>query len=162
MPIVIDTNAFHLVFNAEHERHTDFGPINEWIDRGHGVLIFGGTKFLKELEVSPYLRLVRLLKDQSKAVKICNATVDAKALEIRRLTKGTRCNDQHIMALLAAARCDLVCSDDKKSFAFFKNKKFFPKRTFNRKFKKIRIYSPSTRKRLLQPLKHKKIFNVGD
>jgi hypothetical protein len=162
MPIVIDTNAFHLVFNAEHSRHADFAPIKQWIDRGHGVLLFGGTTFLKELKECPYLRLVRLLKDESKALQISTAAVDTKTLEIRKLTKGTRCNDQHIMALLAAARCDLVCSDDKKSFHFLKNKQYFPKRTFSKNYKKIRIYSPSKKKILLTHLNGRKIFNIGE
>ena len=155
MPIVIDANTFAMVFDSNNALHVEFSPVKEWIVRGDGFLLFGGTKFMEEMKQSrERLRLIRELKDTGKAIEIITATVDELEAKILEKTSQTKCNDQHIIALLAAARCDLLCSLDTDSFLFIKDKSLYPKG-----MRKVRIYSSSKNRELLKPAKKTKISN---
>jgi len=145
MAIVVDTNVFARVFDPTNKEHAEFALVKSWIERGDGFLVFGGTRYIAELAQSIHrLRLVRRLKESGMAVQIDSGTVDAIDQEILRLTAGTACNDQHIMALLAAARCGLLCSLDAESYPFVKARNCYPKGCI-----KVRIYSSSRNADLL-------------
>jgi hypothetical protein len=155
MPIVIDSNTFAMVFDPNNALHSEFVPIKEWIASGNGFLLFGGTKFMKEMGQSPgRLRVIRILKERGEAIEIETAIVDNLEEIIIEQTHKTKCNDQHIIALLSAARCHLLCSLDTESFPFIKKKTLYPK-GMNR----VRIYSSSKNKELLKPAKKTKILN---
>lgn len=156
MAIVIDMNTFAMVFDQSNERHRDFSPVKEWLERGLGFLLFGGTRYLKELSMSyRHLRLVRQLRDAGKAIEISTPAVDKMEALILAATEGTKCNDQHVMALLAAARCSLLCSEDSKSFEFIKNRSLYPRGS-----PKVRIYSSAKNISLLSRCCRKNIRNA--
>jgi predicted nucleic acid-binding protein len=137
MAIVIDVNVFSCVFDVTNENHADFAPIKSWIERREGLLIYGGTKFKCELLQSHRrVRLIRMLRDSGQAVEISSIVVDTLESEVKKKVAGSKCNDPHIIALLAAAKCTLLCSRDKESFLFIKNRSLYPKGT-----PKVRIYS---------------------
>jgi len=137
MAIVIDLNVFPCVFDVQSERHADFAPVKAWIERREGFLIYGGSKFKDELLQSyRRARFVRTLRDAGCAVEISTLAVDTLEAEVRAKVKGTKCNDPHIIALLAAAKCALLCSWDKESFPFIKDKSLYPKGS-----PKVRIYT---------------------
>jgi hypothetical protein len=155
MSIVIDANTFAMVFDPNNALHVEFFPVKEWIDRGEGFLLFGGTKFMAEMGQSlGRLRLIRLLKESGKAVEIETAIVDKLEQNVIEQTRRTKCNDQHIIALLAAARCHLLSSRDAKSFSFIKEKTLYPKG-----MRKVRIYFSSKNRALLKPTRNTKISN---
>ena len=52
MPIIVDTNCFANVFSRNATRHNEFEPVLNWILRGKGKLIYGGTKYKTELKKS--------------------------------------------------------------------------------------------------------------
>ena len=137
MSIVVDLNTFSMVFDSSNSKHTKFMPVKVWIDKGDGFLLFGGTKFLKELEQSyRHLRLVRSMRDAGQAIEINSNIVDKIEAHIVAATTGKRlCNDQHVMALLCAAGCDLLCSLDAESYPFVKDKTLYPPGA-----PKVRIY----------------------
>jgi len=156
MAIVVDSNVFARVFDPTNTEHAEFSPVKSWIDRGDGVLVFGGTRYIGELKQSIHrLRLVRLLKEAGKAVQIDTGTVDAIDQDMCRLTEGTACNDQHIMALLAAARCGLLCSLDAESYPFVKERRYYPKGSI-----KVRIYSSARNVDLLVRVDRAMVKNV--
>jgi len=156
MAIVVDVNSFPSVFDPSNEHHADFMPVKEWIHRRDGFLIFGGTTFKTELIKSHHrARLVRLLKDAGMAVEIRDDIVDRLEQEVKKLTQGSACDDPHVIALLAAARCPLLCSQDKRSFPFIKNKAYFPKGSC-----KVRIYTGIRNASLLKPAKRSIIANA--
>lgn len=145
MCIVIDANVFGAVFSEDDQRHEEFAPVKEWIMSGRGAMVYGGTKYKKEiLEAPRRQRFVRLLRDSGKAIAIADCTVDQRHAEVERLTQSTDCDDQHIVALLGVSRCPLLCSGDKRSFAHIKNRDLYPKGA-----PKIKIYSSSRNSRLL-------------
>lgn len=59
MCIVIDINTMAAVFNVNSEKHDEFKHVRAWIEKGHGVIVYGGSKFIKELtRASRYLSLI--------------------------------------------------------------------------------------------------------
>ena len=54
MRLIVDANCFGLVFNASAKDQSDFAPVFNWIMTGHsGRLIYGGTKYKKEVDFKP-------------------------------------------------------------------------------------------------------------
>jgi hypothetical protein len=155
MTAVIDINTFAMVFDKNNARHRDFSSVKTWIERGDGFLVFGGTKYIAELARSfRHLRLVRLMKDAGQAIEIDGAVVDAAEEVIIANTRGTACNDQHVMALLFASRCRLLCSLDSESYPFIKNRSLYPKGACT-----VRIYSSPRNADLLQRCRRDAIRN---
>lgn len=147
MPIVVDVNVFTSVFDTQSQDHADFAPVKEWIEKRHGLLVYGGTKFKEELIQSHRrAKLVRLLRDAGCAVEISTRVVDELEADVRRKTTGTKCNDPHIVALLGASRCPLLCSKDKESFPFIKDRQLYPKGCV-----RVKIYSGPQNAPLLKP-----------
>ena len=156
MTIVVDVNSFPSVFDPSNEHHADFLPVKDWIHRRDGFLIFGGTTFKNELSKSHHRsRLVRLLKDAGMAIEVRDEVVDRLEEVVKGLTQGSTCDDPHLIALLAAARCPLLCSQDKRSFPFIKDKSYFPKGSC-----KVRIYTGIRNASLLTPTKRSSIANA--
>ena len=59
MCIVIDTNAMPSVFNSNCTNHKEFAPVRSWIINGRGHLVFGGTKYKKEIcQMGRYRRII--------------------------------------------------------------------------------------------------------
>ncbi len=157
MAIVIDVNVFPCVFDIDCEHHADFAPIKSWIERRDGFLVYGGTKFKNEL-LQSYRRskLVRTLRDAGFAVEISTTVVDALEAEVKTKVQGTKCNDPHIIALLAAAKCALLCSHDKESFPFIKDRSLYPQGT-----PKVRIYTSQRNAGLLGKCARDSIANAN-
>lgn len=156
MAIVIDVNVFPCVFDIRSENHAEFAPVKAWIERREGFLVYGGTKFKEEL-LKSYCRsrFIRTLRDAGCAVEISSAAVDALEMEVREKIVGTKCNDPHIIALLAAAKCALLCSHDKESFPFIKDRSLYPKGS-----PRVRIYTSLRNVRLLARCARDSIANT--
>lgn len=157
MSIVIDVNAFSMVFDVVNSEHKDFAPIKAWLESGGGFLIYGGTKYIKELtECYRHLRLVRQLRDAGIAVEIKASVVDEIERGVVKGTTGTACNDQHIIALLAASHCSILCSRDSSSFEFIKDRSLYPKGS-----PKVRIYCSRRNVGLLRRYRRTDIRNAA-
>lgn len=145
MCIVVDINALAPVFNQDCDKHCQFKAIKKWISDGKGFLVYGGTQYKFELSKSErYLRFIRQMKDAGQAVAIRDDVVDSMEREVKEKTKDTKCDDQHIIALLGASWCPLFCSDDARSFDFIKLKSLYPA-----DMPRVRIYSSARNSRLL-------------
>ncbi|MBF0583226.1 MAG: hypothetical protein HQL80_03205 [Magnetococcales bacterium] len=153
--MIIDINTLSVVFDTNNNRHCDFAPVKKWLDERKGFLVFGGTKYKKELkETYRYLRLIRLMSDGGMAKAIKDEIVDEFERNIVKQTIGTDCDDQHIIAMICASRCTLLCSLDKRSFQFIKDKTLYPPN-----FPTVKIYS-STRNRNLLMAKSRNLTNI--
>lgn len=145
MCIVIDTNSLAHVFNQNSMQHQHFQPVCNWILEGEGHIVYGGTKYKKELsKAHRYLRLVRRLKDARRAFEIDQGMVDAERDRIEEKTKGTKCNDQHIIAIFVVSGCRLFCSLDNKADKYIRDKSLYPKG-----FARPSIYRSCNHKHLL-------------
>ena len=156
MCIVIDINVLSMVFNESNERHAEFVAVREWIDVRDGYLVFGGTKYKAELaKTIRYLRLVRLLYDGGKAISILDAVVDKIENEVCKKLEKSKCDDPHIIALLGASRCSLLCSVDSRSFEFIKDRNLYPKGA-----PRVRIYTSPRNASLLIKSDPRKLVNA--
>lgn len=141
MCIVIDTNTLPLVFQGDPK----FVPVWQWIVNGRGVIVYGGTKYKNELKRMPrYAKILKLLMDKRKVCEIRQDLVDNCEQAIISMTKGTNCNDQHIIAIFSVSKCMLFCSLDRRSYEYVQDKRFYPKGQ-----KPPRIYRSSGNQSLL-------------
>jgi hypothetical protein len=156
MSIVIDTNTIVAVFDPANTNYQEFASIRKWIESKQGILVFGGTKYKTELgRVGRTQRIVRLMRDAGLAVSICDRTVDEIQNDIEQKTRGTECDDQHIIALLAASWCTLLCSQDKRSFPFVKDRQLYP-----RGMPAVKIFSSSRNSSILLRHQSQRIRNI--
>jgi len=125
MCLVIDANCFGSVFNQTSKRHKNFAPVWRWIYEGRGRMIYGGTKYNKELQDCKMLGVVSELSKKRKTVHIANAIVDSIAAALKAKFPEPEFNDEHIVALVIASRCRVVCTDDKPAMTYLRRMDVF-------------------------------------
>src|SRR5271157_5878292 len=156
MCVVIDINTLPPVFNPGCKLHNEFAPVKDWIAAGLGFVVFGGTNYKAELgRAFRYLRLIRQMRDGGQAVSIRDDAVDLLEESVKRKTRQTNCDDQHIIALLGASRCSLLCSGDRRSFKFVKDRKLYPKG-----MSRVSVYTSGRNKKLLIKMSKNSLKNV--
>lgn len=116
MCIVIDSNVIPCVFNSQASDHQEFRPVFAWIRQGRGKIVYGGTRYKKELsELRNYLGILAELKRKSKVViidEVNNISVDSVEDYLSQRIVRSDFNDHHIVAILIISGCKLVCSND--------------------------------------------------
>jgi len=129
MAIIVDTNCFARVFSRTNKEHPEFAPVLDWILYGKGFLVYGGSKYIQELnECKKYLRFIRLLKD-AKKVYICDCDkVDDLQAKYERMIDNPDFDDPHLPAIVRVSKCRLICSMDFRSVPFVTSRELYPKR----------------------------------
>jgi len=119
MCLVIDTCCLALVFEGDNKKHDKFIPVLKWITEGKGRMIYGGTKYDKELgKTIKILRIVGELRRASRAIHLEAAQVDPIANALKAKCPEPEFDDEHIVALVLASRCCVVCTDDKTAMHY--------------------------------------------
>jgi len=144
MCIIVDTNVLSEVFDSSNQNHMDFKPVYEWIMHGKGKLVFGGSKYAKEL--GKYLPLFVQLKKVNKAVYLEDEIVDTEQQFLSGVISHSNFDDQHLVALLKLSGCKLICSNDRRAYPYFTHSKFFSKNN------RPKIYSSKRNIKLLTDL----------
>jgi len=135
--IVVDVNVLSCVFDKNNERHDDFKPVNAWLMSRKGKLAYGGSHYLNELAKMPrYLKVVNELNRSGIAVNINKGEIDNYEKYVISAISDKKCNDPHVIALLAVSRSRILCSADAKSYRYIKDKRLYPKN-----FGCVRVYS---------------------
>lgn len=128
MAIIIDTNCFANVFIRTSANHEQFKPVLDWVVNGKGLFVYGGSKYLNELKKAPkYLPILRFLKDVNKVYKGNTDNIDRIQSEIEANITDTDFDDPHLPAIVIDTKCKLICSEDKRSITFVKDKALYPK-----------------------------------
>ena len=128
MCLVIDTNCLGMVFDAGNANHLKFQPITKWITKGKGKVIYGGSKYKKELRMArKYFNLLVELRKQGRVIVLNDEKVDEVQKQVQKIETDPNFNDAHIIAIVIASRCRVVCTGDKKSYPFLKKKSLYPK-----------------------------------
>lgn len=136
MCIIIDANSLSKVFCVQNKQHKPFKPVLDWIIQGRGKIVFGGTKYREELvNCYKFVRIMTEFDKAGKVVRICDEEVDKKEKQLITRFGSNQFNDFHIVAIVIVSGCRLVCSTDKDSHTFLKEKSFYP-----RGFKRPCIY----------------------
>ncbi len=145
MCIIIDTNALGDVFNAESKSHAEFEPVKDWIREGKGKIVYGGSKYTKELtRAYRYLKLFGEFEKENKVVRVDDEKVDTREKEIAKKKHSRKFNDAHIIAIVIESGCMLVCTKDLASIPFIEDEAFYPESC-----KKPEIYLGRRNKNLL-------------
>lgn len=120
MCLVIDANCFGLVFGSV-KGHENFIPVLNWIAEGNGRMIYGGTKYNVELSRAGWmLRIVAELTRSRRVIRIPNATIDPIAAALKVKFPEPEFDDEHIVALVIASRCCVVCTKDNPAISYLK------------------------------------------
>lgn len=150
MCIVIDTNVLSCVFDRSNPRHGVFQPVLDWIIRGEGKIVFGGTTYEKEvLSQRKYLSLFAEFSRQRKTVSLPKEEVDRAENDfVRILSSFSDFDDPHLLALFHVSGCLLLCSDDKRADRFVKSLREYS-RIMKRKRRSPKIYREVKHRHLL-------------
>lgn len=128
MAIIIDTNCFANVFIRTSANHDQFKPVLDWIINGKGIVVYGGSKYLSELKKAPkYLPILRFLKEVNKVCQGNADNIDRIQSEIEAIITDPDFDDPHLPAIVIDTKCKLICSEDKRSITFVKDKALYPK-----------------------------------
>jgi hypothetical protein len=125
MCLVIDACCLSMVFDGGNKKHSKFVPVLNWIN-GKGRMVYGGSKYATELKNAPkFLPYVVELSKRRHTVQIPDATVDLIAADLKRRCPDPKFNDEHIVALVIASRCCVVCTDDNVAISYLKRPELF-------------------------------------
>jgi hypothetical protein len=126
MCIIIDVNAIPSVFNLQASDHQEFRPVMKWIRYGKGKMVYGGTTYRQELrQLRSYLGLIAEYNKAGKVIEIEDREVDeAEGVLINKIN-DPKCNDCHIIAIVIVSGCRLVCSKDRQSFDYIKDRSLY-------------------------------------
>lgn len=155
MAIVIDANCLSSVFNDKNAEHAKFKPVKDFVCSGVGKVIYGGNTYKKELQrAGRHLKFVMELRKAGRAILVRDDVVDTLEGEISEKTQGKKCDDPHIVALLSASNCGLLCSNDQRSFPFIHDKSLYKRGNCD-----VKIYTSPRNKNIL--IKQKaRLWNV--
>lgn len=126
MAIIIDTNCLSAVFNSTDKEHSEFYPVLDWILYGHGFVVYGGTKYMKELSKTKYLRIFKLLNDLNKTYRGCDICIDEYEQKYKASISDPDFDDPHLPAIVLDTKCRLICSKDARSIKFVTSKDLYP------------------------------------
>lgn len=127
MAIIIDANCVANVFSKKAVKHEDFKPVLNWILLGKGLMIYGGTRYKKELaKTAKYLHIVRLLKEVGKAIEGSSMDIDKYQTRVEELCDDIDFDDPHLPAIAVVTKCKIICSEDTRSIPHVQNGKYYP------------------------------------
>jgi len=121
MCLILDANRFGEALSTPP--NPDYRPIIDWLtaSTSAGMVVFGGTKFLREIDRSTRARRWFIeLQRAGRAKSIDRAAVDAeeKALRARGLCFS---DDEHLVALARTSGARVFCTEDAALFKDVRN-----------------------------------------
>jgi hypothetical protein len=93
---------------------------------GRGKIIFGGSKFKKEIRGSRFLKILTEFEKLHKLVSVPDGQVDKLGRELKEKVPDRKFNDEHIVALVSLTRCCVVCTDDDEAVPYLKMRELYP------------------------------------
>jgi predicted nucleic acid-binding protein len=137
MCLIVDVNALSCCFDKSDLNHDQFEPVLDWVLRGRGKIVYGGSKYKSEIKKAhKYLRILRSLDQAGKIVKVDDHSVDEQMSIVARANKDPDFDDPHLIAIVIVSGCRIVCTNDRRALRFLKNKDFYPGAT-----KRPKIYT---------------------
>jgi predicted nucleic acid-binding protein len=127
--VIVDTNCFGSVLNTSAKDHKRFVPVYEWLMYGKGGrLVYGGTKYKKELDFRKkgYKRLILEIQRKGRLVSVNDAAVDKLAATVKAKVDDGDFDDEHLVAIVGVSKCCVVVSLDRRADPFFKRRDLYP------------------------------------
>ena len=126
MCIVCDPPALLAVFKPDHEKHSDFSAVKDWVLNGPGKLVIGGSQYKAELgRLRSLVPLIAELSRKRKIVSANDAAVDDGVAELKRVEPSTDFDDPHLVAIARETRCKLIGVIDPRSHRFLRRTDFY-------------------------------------
>ncbi|MBL7728282.1 MAG: hypothetical protein JNM68_11370 [Dinghuibacter sp.] len=123
MKLLIDSNAYHKIFDPIHKQYGNFQRLRECLFFRKGVLVYGGTTFLKELEkLNKFLGISAELKKQGKLKLLSKELVDAEEKRIKKLIKDKDFDDPHLVACCILGVVEIVVTEEHRAVKYIKDK----------------------------------------
>ena len=135
--IIVDTSIVNLVFTQEVN---DYNKLRDSVimPKGKCILIYGGAKFLTEYK--PILRsqaaLFNELAKIGRVRVLDEKTINKEVIRLEKLETAKNFDDPHIVSCIIHSKCEVVCTNDKKSDEFIKDRK----NIFYKKPRRIKIF----------------------
>jgi hypothetical protein len=144
MCLIIDANTIPSVFDPGNEEHKRFIPVLNWVTTGNGRIVYGGTKYKRELKLmNRYHRLFGQLSRQRRVIVLPTQPIDKYAAQLKVRIPAKRFDDEHIVAIVAFSGCRVVCTGDKTSHPYLQQLDLYPKG-----IKRPKIYSAASHTKL--------------
>lgn len=146
MCVVIDTCCLSRVFEKENAEHSHFASVLTWVTApSKGSIVYGGSKYQAELEEArKFIKFINQLRTAGRAIRLDDAKVDKIAREVRKQINDRAFNDEHLVAIIIASRCCVICTCDKTAMPFLRNVAIYRKY----QVKRPKIYSGKANKSL--------------
>lgn len=126
MCLVLDTNVFGAFFESDNAKHSDFLPALNWVVKGKGKLVYGGTTYKREMkEAKKYIRFFAALQRAGKLVLLCDTSVDDQEAELKKIEPNEDFDDPHLVAIVLKSECMILCTNDKRALPYIKRKAFY-------------------------------------
>lgn len=130
MCVVVDSDCLSRVFNTGNSQHPEFEPLLKWILKKEGKLVYGGSKYERELHrTGNILKIIVQLRIAGKVVIADTKSIDQLENDIRAKVKGMNFNDHHLAAIVFHTGCKIVCTKDQGAMDLLRmnNPKIRPK-----------------------------------
>ncbi len=126
MCLIVDTCCLAQLFDPGNGEHSNFLPVLNWVVSGRGRIIYGGSKYNKELRAAyKFLGIMTELERKGRAIRMPEAQVNKLAISIKRQVPDRKFNDEHLVALVIASRCGVVCTNDRDAISYLKRPEFY-------------------------------------
>jgi hypothetical protein len=120
MCLIIDADCLSRVFIGRNSEHVNFIPVLKWIRDG-GYVIYGGTKYNGQLrEHGEVLRIIAELSKQGRTIRLDSTIVDPIEVELKARFPEAAFDDEHLVALVIASHCGVVCTYDKGAMRYLR------------------------------------------
>jgi len=86
------------VFNPKNERHNEFKPVSDWIDKGKGRIVYGGSQYIAELKEMP--NYLYLLKEYEKKIKSLTRMMAGLIKNNRKLRRNLKRSIQNQISMI--------------------------------------------------------------
>lgn len=124
--IIIDACTLSSVFLTSDSDHAQFFSVLEALQDGHCRMVYGGTKYIKELgEVKSVHAYILALSKMNRVKVLDKDEVDKRQKLVEKAIVHPLFNDPHLPAIAFVGNCHLICSKDKKCVRFVKDKRLY-------------------------------------
>lgn len=126
MCIIVDPPLFIPMFKSDNPEHAKYLPVKLWVDKGQGKFVFGGDKYLEELHaIKSILTILAEYERRGLVKRISKETVNTEMSEAKRIEPRPDFDDPHLVALVRATGCKLICVNDPRSHKYLRAGKFY-------------------------------------
>ena len=126
MCAIVDNCAFSQVFDQTNKNHGKFKPVRDWIVDGAGKIVYGGSKYARELKQGRRAKFLAELSRRGKTVQMPTDKVDQTAGRLKKKVPEDAFDDEHIVALVIVSKCRIVCTGDGRSLPYLKRRDLYP------------------------------------